>query len=704
MRFGKIIVFAFCIGSVYSFVPTMSWCSEEESGDTMEMPEMIVTANKIEEDVQDVPQSITVIDDEVLKEKEIKDVAGIISEIPNMNYTSSYAGQVNFRGLSTSLLTSNNPVVIYIDGVPSTNQYGYDASLVNAERVEVLRGPQGTLYGKDAIGGVIKVVTKEPENEWYGSIGAGYGSYNDMEGSLNVSGSLIEDKLYLGLNGRYQQDDGWITNDYTGDDEFNKSSLYNLGSYLLYTPTDRFTAKLTLSNDYSEIYGITGYGLPSGTRASEFDRDDAEHSSFDEDFVEETEAMAQSLHLKYEFDSVTLTSTTTHRDVETDGINDRDAQANTSYDGLIGFSATDSETWTEELRLSSNNTEGVRWVTGAYFDIEDIKKGPDGIQMSFSGNDYEMSYRSKTESETQALFGQIMIPFLDSFELTLGARYQRIDKEMDLDTYYGLVGAGSDLIYSIQPDETWDVFLPKVALSYKLNDTWITYASVAKGYMPGGFNFYASSGSEEDISFGPEQSINYEIGAKAEFARARLAAAVFYMDIDGIQISKYDNEIDMWVTDNAGGAYSLGAELELTYFLTDSIELTAALGIIEAEYDDYDTGTVDYDGESISGTPSHTARIGLAYYHPNGIYARGDVRSQGEVPYYDSSNNEFDELDSYITADVKVGYRFNGYDIYAYCNNLTDEEYITSFQTASMKAVVSYGDPRAFGIGACYNF
>ena len=692
------VVFCVTIISLLLFaIPVMA-----EDKTVTEMETITVTANKVEEDIQKVPQSITVIDDEILKEKGIVDIPGVINEIPNMNFKSGVGDSVNFRGLNKSFFTGNNPVVIYIDGVAYSNSDAFDASLNNVERIEVLRGPQGTLYGKDALGAVIKVVTKEPGNQWHGNIGTEYGSYNDIQGAFNVNGPLIQDKLYLGLNARYQQDDGWITNDYTGNDKANKSNRYNLGAFLLYKPTDRFSAKVTLSNDSYEKDWFSGYALPGGTDPSEFNRDDAENVSFDEDTVSETDILAQSAHLKYEFDSVTLSSTTTHRDVELESVEDRDRMANTANDGLVGVVITDTVTWTEELRLSSNNTEGVRWVAGAYFDTEDTKRVPVAIQVNRSGSAYEMNWESETESETLALFGQTMIPLGDSFELTLGGRYQRIEKDMDLDYYYALVGVSSDPTYSTQVNETWEVFLPKAALSYRFNDNWTYYASVAQGYMPGGFNYTASSGSAEDITFDPQRSTNYEIGVKGELNRARLAAAIFYMDIEDIHISKYDNY--NWVTGNADSAHSLGAELELTYFLIDSIELTAAIGIIDAEYDDYDTGTVVYDGESISSTPSYTARIGAAYLHPNGFYARGDVTSQGEVPYYDGPNNEFREVDSYITADVKIGYRFKGYDIYAYCNNLTDEEYITYFSSSNFKTVATYGDPRTFGIGVRYSF
>ena len=675
--------------------------AEVEATAVREMESVTVTANKVEEDLQKVPQSITVINDEILKEKEIEDIPDVINEISNMTFRSSIDDNVNFRGLNKSAFTGNNPVVIYIDGVAYSNSGGFDASLNNVERIEVLRGPQGTIYGKDAIGAVIKVVTKEPENQWHGNIGTEYGSYNDIEGSFNVNGPLIQDKFYLGLNARYQQDNGWITNDYTSDDDANKSENHNLGAFLLYKPTDRFSAKFILSDDYSEDYGYTGYALPSGADISEFDRDDAEHVSVDEDTIYENEALAQSLHLKYKFDSVTLSSTTTHRDLAFDGVWDKDYMADTANDGLFSFGKTDTETWTEEIRLESNNTEGLRWVAGAYFDIEDTENMPTGIQVYRSGSAYEMKWNTETKSKTLALFGQTMIPLGDSFELTLGTRYQHIDKKTDSDAYYNQIGGSSDPYYSFHGDETWDVLLPKAALSYRLNDNWTTYASVAQGYMPGGFTTLARYGSEEDNTFDPQHSTNYEIGVKGKFNRARLAASVFYMDIEDTQFSKYVN--DTWVTDNADSSHSMGAELELTYFLTDSIELTAALGIIEAEYDEYDNGTVVWDGESIQNTPSYSGQIGAAYYHPNGFYARGDVKCQGEVPYYDSVNAEFREIDNYITANVKIGYRFKGYDIYAFCNNLTDEEYITALNTGG-KTLATYGDPRTFGIGVRYSF
>nr|VFJ75137.1 MAG: iron complex outermembrane recepter protein [Candidatus Kentron sp. FW] len=148
--------------------------------------------------------------------------------------------------------------------------------------------------------------------------------------------------------------------------------------------------------------------------------------------------------------------------------------------------------------------------------------------------------------------------------------------------------------YTLDDDKTWSVFLPRAALNYKLNDNWSTYASYSKGYMPGGYNFFATSGTADDNSFEPQISSNYEIGLKAQTEKMTLGAALFYMDIEDIHIYRYKNAGANWIalTDNANKAHSMGAELEATYWLTDRLQLDASVGVIKAEYDDYDAGNV----------------------------------------------------------------------------------------------------------------
>ena len=693
-------------------IPGAAWCENTEDEKSVKLDSVTVTANKMEEDIKDVPQSITVINEFVMEEKGIKDISGVVQEIPNMYVSPGVHGNaLSFRGLNPSMFTNNNPVVLYIDGVPTTDKYAFDASLANVDRIEVLRGPQGTLYGKDAIGGVINIITKTPTNIWQGKVGAEYGSFNTMQGIFNGNGPLVKNNLFLGINGQYQQDDGWIDNIHAGmDSDANPSKDRRISGYLLYTPMERFSARLTLSDDYAKDSWTNGYALPSGTDLDEVDRDDAENVDFDVPTDVEQARFSQSLNLSYAFEQVALTSTTTHSNFDIEGDYDADYGNHPMYAGLKQFGYNELDTYTQELRLSSNSQTGIRWVAGVYFDCEDYAQGPYGMQFpnydpvtyDFLGN-YEMNAESETDSTTYAAFGQIIVPFAERFELTLGGRYQHIDKEIDLDMYYLPVGTTGPAYFSYSGDKEWDVFLPKAALRYGLNDNWNTYLSYSHGYMPGGFNYFATSGTAEENSFEPQQSKNYEVGIKGAMERLRVAAALFYMDIEDIHVYKANGTI--YLTDNADSAHSQGVELELSYRLTDAIELTGAFGIIEAEYDTYDAGDgISFDGQDIPNTPAYTATAGISYAHPGGIYSRVDLKALGEVYFYDDANKRFVKEDAYTVVDAKIGYQFKDWDLYVYGKNLTDEEYVTDLISNSMLMMVDFGDPRTFGVGVRYRF
>jgi iron complex outermembrane receptor protein len=692
---------------------TGAWADETGATATNEpvaMEEITVTANKMEEDLIRVPQSITVIDEMILEEKGIKNVTDLIREIPNMVASSGpVATAVSFRGLNTSIFTNNNPVVIYIDGIAHTGREGFDASLANVERVEVLRGPQGTIYGKDAIGAVINIVTKKPENDWRGKIGAEYGSYNFARGVFNANGALVDDKLYVGINGQYQQDDGWIENENPDrDSDFNKADDRRVNLNLTATPVDRFTARISLINEYTREYGVNGFGLPGGASIGDFSRDDAEHLDMDAPTKQTTENNAQSLALTYDFGSVSLNAVTTHKFLEFDGEYDSDFGNVPFYAGLLQFMVFDEESWSQELRLASTNKDGFRWVTGLYYENERRdqprlgQQSPvfDQVSQDYLGN-FEMNAESRTDAETWAVFGQVVIPFVERFELTLGGRYQRIEKEIDLSMYYLPVGVSGPAMFHMEADKTWYAFLPKAALSWRFTGAWSTYVSYSRGYMPGGFNYFAMEGSAEDNRFKPQVSSNYEWGLKGVFERGSVAATVFYMDIEDIHIYKIVDMGATYVTDNARKAHSRGVELEVTYRPLDGLELTAAVGFIDAEYDDYDTGVGDFDGRDIELTPAHTIRAGAAYIHPSGFYGRVDIYNQGKQYFYDNATMDFPEQGAYTLVDARLGYRLDDWDFFVYGRNLTDEDYVSMY--SSMR-VISFGEPRTLGVGATCHF
>lgn len=672
-------------------------CSALYGADTNKLDKVTVTANKIEENLQNVPQSITVIDKTILEQKGITDITGIIAEIPNMASYPDHGTMVNFRGLNASMFTNNNPIVIYIDGVPITDRMGYDISMANVEKVEVLRGPQGTLYGKDAIGGVINIITKEPTNTHSGSIGVEYGKNNTKLGSFNITGPIKENELYYGLNAQLKSTDGWVTNQLKNDDKANKTEDKKISGFLLYKPTDRLSAKLTLSSYDKEKDWGKNQSLGGTIPLSEYKRSGAENTNFDIPTFENTKIDSQSLNINYEMDDLTITSVTTHKKMDLDSDFDMDFGNNPGFAGAKQFNYTENKEITEELRVSSVK-ENLKWVAGVYLDNGEREQGPYGMQMG--GN--EQNAISKSDSDTKAIFGQATFPISSKVDLTLGGRYQKIKKDLDLKFYNLPIGTTGAPTFTLQDERSWNTFIPKAALAYKMNENFTPFVSISKGYMPGGFNFFAAGGSKSDNSFEPQVSTNYETGIKGVIDNLSFTASIFRMDIKDIHIYKQSGA--MFLTDNAKKAHSQGIEFDFNYFPTNEIEISGGVGFVNAKYDDYNAGTKKYDGQRIENTPKHTANLAISYHHPAGYYGRVDAKNAGETAYFNSGNKKFEKIGSHTVTDLKIGYKFSDFDVYGYVKNITDEEYITSYKNNGMVGIATFNDPRTFGVGLKYKF
>ncbi|WP_419767510.1 TonB-dependent receptor [Arcobacter sp.] len=664
--------------------------------------DITVVANKVDENIQDIPQSITVIGYEEIEEKGIKTIEDVISEIPNMTIIPDRGMKVSFRGLNASLFTENNPVVIYIDGVPISSKRSYIISLENVERVEVLRGPQSTLYGKDAIGGVINIITKEPTNETTGTIGIEYGSNNYIRSTFNLNTPLIADKLFINLNGEITSDDGWVTNTYNNDSKAVKEKNKNFGTSLYYKATDNLSTRLVLKKERSNNYGFKGYGTinPTSYTLSDFNREKAENHGFEKTTFEKYTINSQGLNIKYNTDSYTFNSTTVHRKSTVDGKYDLDYTTGNYLDNSHMYNTEVSDNYSQEFRISNNQTNGIRWVNGIYLDTQDQKHNPYGANIIYYGtNTGNSNMKSNSKSNTQAIFAQTMIPLTEKLDLTLGARYQRIKKEIDYDYYIDTIRQ-----VGYNDKKAWNTFIPKVALNYKFNDNLSPFISISKGYMPGGFNSAATDlATVKDHTFKPQQSINYEIGIKGIFNDFNFSASIFRMNIEDVHVYRRVGAVEVY-TDNADKAHSQGVEFDFQYFLTNNLEISGSAGIIKTKYDSYDVGDYNFSGNKIETTPTHTVNLSISYNHPSGFYARTNIRNQGSMSFYDDVNKDFAREDGYTLVDAKIGYKFSDWNIYVYGKNLTDEEYVNMYESNSTFSMATFGDPKFFGIGVKYTF
>lgn len=665
------------------------------SNEVTKLEEIIVNANKMEEDIQDVPQSISIITREDIEQKGIKNIKDIIKEIPNMEINN--LNQASFRGLNPSVFTDNNPIVIYVDGIPYYSSRDFNPSLANVEQVEVLRGPQGTIYGKDAIGGVINIITKEPENEWTGSVGAEYGNDNYIQTRVNTSGALIDNKLYAGINGSFQADDGWIINhNPNAKKDANNEKDRKTSGFLLWKPTYNLSAKLTVSDNYNKSYSDSI--LVDGSKnINDLKRKDIKNIDYDLDSLRKVEEQAQALNISYDWEKVKFESITTHKKSDADDLSDLDPLV---HDNSNLFSHAKMKTFTQEFKLSSKNQD-IKWVTGLFFDKEkkDVNMG-----MGMPLATYNLTIPSFSDSETYAIFGQTMIPLGNSFELTLGGRYQKIKKEIDLKANAYMSGI-QIMNHTYKDEKTWNSFLPKVALTYKINDNLSTYASFSKGYLPGGFNINSMAGGTYENKFNPQKSTNYEIGAKYIGDSFALNAAIFRMNIEDTHILIKPNPVSA-LTGNAKKSHSKGIELDGIYFISDNLTISGSIGMIQAEYDDYNKGTDgNFNGKRIENTPKYTANLGISYLSDKGVYGRIDFNAKGKTNYMDSANKKLVESDGTIITNLKIGYKVGSFDIYAFATNITNENHVERLlSTTTTHYYADLNDPRRYGLGMIYKF
>jgi iron complex outermembrane receptor protein len=301
-----------------------------------------------------------------------------------------------------------------------------------------------------------------------------------------------------------------------------------------------------------------------------------------------------------------------------------------------------------------------------------------------------------------AAFGQATLPITGTLAFTAGLRYEKVSKDvnfrrevtrtdtgeqLEVDPFYG-----SSLPVVWEREEDWDALLPKGVISWDAHDNAMLYFSVSKGYLAGGLNAWTDN--METAKFDAQSSWNYEWGAKTNWLGNRLGlnATLFYIDIDDMHVFS-EQSVGVWVASNAAKAHSQGAEIELRARPFLGLDLAAAFGWVDAEYDEY----ADYTGNTLQNAPTYTLNVNLQYRHAMGWFARVEIEGLGKT-YYDEANTL--ERSPFELYHAKIGYESDHWDIYLYGNNLLDKEYYLS------KSFSRYlvGEPRTIGVMATLRF
>lgn len=655
-----------------SLVTTLILANSMYAKDIQSLDTVTVTAQKIEENIQEVPISMSVFDEFTIEDRKIESVENVAPYTSNfllLNKANGYYSP-SIRGISQAVGYSlSNPVSVVVDGIPVSSSLGFNEILMDVERIEVLKGPQSTLYGKETQAGVINVITKKPNNETRIKLKGDVGSDNKKELSLSASGPIIKDKLFLGVSAKHYKKDGFIKNTTLGG--FANDKEYDYGRlHLRYTPTDNLEISLITSK----------HKLDNGDGDFAFtpNSDDRSITSSVQGY-DESSTTSHALKVSYNINDYLFESITTHREYKTDAL--QNYHFATVYDFHAIIDKVHKKT-SQEFRLSNSSTS-LKWLVGVYADKDKLDESSSYVYSSGAYPTDEIM-----DGNSLGVFVHTDYAITDKLSLILGARYDKDESNYeDKNSNNNLEISNSEIS-------------PKVSLKYQYNENSMYYTTVAKGYRAGGFHPYAPSIYPKE--YDSEVLWNYEIGAKNSFFNNRLIvnSSIFYMEIDDMQVSVYP-ETDSFHTyiDNAAKATSKGFEIELNGKLTDTIELFGSYGYTDASFDEYTDAQGDYSGNKTIYAPKYNYNIGIQYRNNQGYFARADLNGYGKT-YFNKENTH--SRDAYSLVNAKIGYEVENFDIYLYGKNIFDKKYDAVGMYGSTSVV--YSEPREIGIQLAYRF
>ncbi|MEM6840491.1 MAG: TonB-dependent siderophore receptor [Cyanobacteria bacterium P01_C01_bin.120] len=668
--------------------------SMEASSEQGNSIRIIVTAERTPEDAQDVPVSITTFSEEQIEDTNITSLDGIADRTPNFTFFSSGANRTSpfysLRGVTNFNAFSRDAVGFFVDDVPYDFAGFIDQDLIDLDRIEVLRGPQNILYGRSASGGVVNIVTRRPTNEYEFGVAASYGNFDDFETQLSVSGPIVEDELLFRLSGSYGTQQGYVNNTFLNDIVDGGQAFTGRGQ-LLWMPTDEWEILLNASfGDYregAEPFVLEGAGDPFETELN--------FNGFND-----LETNAQSLRIEYSTPAIRATSITANRFSSQRAAFDQDGSL---ADLLINAPDFSSQVFSQELRLQSSEGEDrFQWIVGGYFETASFSNNRDFISGTANPVPQQGTARSDGDinSRSLAAFGQVSYGVTEALTLTAGLRYENTRATNDFaQTFITPGGLVFPLLDINDAEVTGSELLPRFVIDYRFTPNLLAYGSITRGYRPPGANFEPNDAVT--AVFEAETSWNYEVGLKSAWLDDRLIVnlAGFYNDTSNFQFPSV--QAGNVVIGNAD-IRTIGAELEVLARPVDGLELSAGLGLLNAEFR---SSTDAFTGTSLAGNrtpfaPSLTYNIAAQYRSESGIFGRLEVIGFGNT-FFDDLNTV--EQGAFALVNARLGYEFDNYGIYLFANNLFDTEYITqAFDFGGTIAV--YGAPRTFGVQVRANF
>ncbi len=741
----KLLIAAICNVGVSPLV------SAADGGDSFILEEVLVTAERRAKSLQDTALAISALNNRMLERRGADEPEDLQFAVPGltMSKTSTSGVQVTLRGVGAEHLgVGGDPgVAINVDGVylQSTNYITQD--FFDIERVEVLRGPQGTLYGRNAIGGAINIISRAPSEEAEVVAKFTVGNFNRRHFQSAIGGPLVDNALLGRLSFSRETRDGFLENvsPVRVESDSDDSDYMTVRGQLMWLASD--TVDVTLRgyvyrDDARGAAGIMNAPYPVQPLFQGFDLrtlppspvignpyvetgaginpslQDLRKYSANTETYSNVDAEGGSLEINWQLDGAKLTAISGYNLNTTEKNSDVDFSDTVSTSLSVG---TEYETFSQEVRLASTDSEAVDWLAGIYyyeqtsdllFNLTDTTNtatfGQDPVFIIDPGHVEVTSY---------AAFGQATWHLNEQLGVTVGLRYTK-DKKQAEEGVFSPTGllfnpfTGGPLLRS--HDKSWNKVTSKLGVEYTLNNDVLIYGGVSSGYKSGGINT-GSLGPEYD----PETVIAYESGIKSQMydGRLQLNAAAFYYDYTDLQVSQIEQFTP--VVNNAGEASSHGIELEVMMLPIERLRVDAVVSWLDATYEKYDTadsvfpllGVQDLSGNQLNRSPEWSFNVGAEYSWSLGdageLTARVDFAWKDDQ-YYRAYNLDRDRQEAYHRTDARLSWsnKNQAWSMDFWVKNIEDEEVVTNIvvSAASLGSTPSgnISPPRTFGLTVGY--
>lgn len=730
-----------CIAAAIACVSLHANTALAQNQERIELEEIVVTAEKRAEGLQNIPIAITAVTGETLERAGVNEVGDLVQLAPSLQFgTRSTNVFIAMRGIGQAGqdIGSQSGVTVSLDNVPLLNHFMMNPAFLDIERVEVLRGPQGTIQGRNATGGAINIHSKPPMDEAGGEIALTAGNYN-RRGVTGVLNLPVSEQLKTRLSVQSVRADGWMYNAFL-ERENDNTKMDQVRAQLLYQASDDLSVRALVEHtrdrgdpSFSLLLGRADPARPTITETPgyEFPQNDAENLVFyinepNRRDVEDTRAtIIATLELD---DNAAITSTTGYINHDID-LMDLDVDLTPIVGSRFDLIGLYAEQFTQELTYTTGLGSNADLVAGVFYMHGEASEP---LYLSTSTIQNFLTYLPAEDLDSYAAYAQLRYDFSDTLRATIGGRYTIDEKSYQMDATILTINT------LLEAENRWKAFTPRFVLDYTPNDDMLIYGSVSRGFKSGGFNTLGDI-TQPVNTFDPEYVWNYELGIKAMLfdRKLRTGLTAFYADYENLQQTVFrineETEVRFPKVENSSEAKIRGLEFEIEATPIAGLRVTGAVTRLTTEYGRFcnndplypslptdpvcanlnlPSGAINLEGNALTQAPEWQYNVSSQYAFPVSetmeVTARADYKWQDTV-YFDIYNNPINSEGAYglLNASLSIGGMEQNWSLTAWVRNALDERYISQANTgpgANAYLAGSIGMPRMYGATLTYRF